>query len=342
MDTIKVLSTKEILQQFTAKQYPSVQAHIVEYMTQVASHFFIQTDKEWGFSPKFRGFLLNGNPATGKTEMVHQATRAIATLCKQYGLEVKFVMMDAASVNASKFGESEQKLIRYFGTDITDAAHPLYTDAKEKLIYLIDDIDCIFLNRELKLSQEFNYSIDSVIFHQLDAINAHERIVMATSNMRANIDKALDSRLYVIGVPDLKREELNQIVQWNVPDGEIRNLVTAKLDNCVNPTLRDMENAIVSATMGYITKFPLPTVPTELPTFAEVKLLELTKQPACSVTKGDDEMMPFTKIDEGEFTRVIHHLTEGLYQVVSLPTKKQHRYETRQLIVEPSLRFHFK
>jgi len=170
---------------------------ICEKIVRICRHFFTK-----GYTARipFRGILLSGPPSTGKTEIVKQAARKLVLMRKPI-VRLKFV--DSADIASPRWGEAENKLRAVFRTG----------EESVKTLILFDDIDCLMMERSSHLSKEWHFSIDSIIFHELDRINPSNTIVIATTNRPDLVDKALKSRLYEIEVPPPPKNELLEIAE---------------------------------------------------------------------------------------------------------------------------------
>ena len=187
----------------------------------------------------FRGILLLGPPSTGKTEIVKQAARKLALMGRPI-IRLKFV--DSADIASPKWGEAEGKLRAAFST----------RDEGVKTLLLFDDIDCLMMERSSHLSKEWHFSIDSIIFHELDRLNPSNTIVIATTNRPDLVDKALKSRLYEIEVPPPPKDELLDIAEEMVRsmvDSEIKvealmSTIRSRIEK-ENFDLRDIQHIVL-------------------------------------------------------------------------------------------------
>jgi SpoVK/Ycf46/Vps4 family AAA+-type ATPase len=133
-------------------------------------------------NPPFRGFILEGLPGTGKTEIVRQMARKL----NQRITSVSFTLVDGASIAAPKWGEGERNL--------RDAFHRIDELQKEqknsKMVVLFDDIESLMISRGASMAKEWHYAINSILFHELDALDPARLIVCATSNRPDLVDDA--------------------------------------------------------------------------------------------------------------------------------------------------------
>ncbi|MFQ6061278.1 MAG: AAA family ATPase, partial [Thermoplasmata archaeon] len=158
----------------------------------------------------FKGFILEGPPGTGKTEIVKQAARRLDTVLGAVYLK----MVDGASIAAPRWGDAERRLRQVF-----EKADD--TNRDSKIIILFDDIECLMITRGVELAKEWHYSINSILFHELDSLDPYHTIVCATSNRIDLVDQALKTRLHPITAPSLTLEQLKGIVEDILDAGEI-------------------------------------------------------------------------------------------------------------------------
>lgn len=194
--------------------------HICNSIYNIIEAFF--TDPSLGDLP-FRGFLLEGPPSTGKTEIARQVVRKTMERITDSNYIIEYKLVDGADIAAPKWGEAEKKLRKVFNKETS-------TGKNSKKIIIFDDIDCLMLNRESGISKEYHFSINSILFHELDKLKPSRTLIIATTNKPKLIDDALRARLKPIEVPRPPIEELLTIARdllekYIVDEGEVNALV---------------------------------------------------------------------------------------------------------------------
>jgi SpoVK/Ycf46/Vps4 family AAA+-type ATPase len=190
----------------------------------------------------FKGFILEGPPGTGKTEIIKQVARKLDRRLQT----VSFLFVDGASIAAPKWGDAEKKLRSIFRWIKKQSKN-------SKLLILFDDIESLMLTRGTELAKEWHYSINSILFHEIDKLNPYKVIVCATTNRPDLVDEAIRTRLYPIQAPNLPLDQLmiavNEILEASNMKNEDKKFVAEKikekLKKMENPTIRDARQITV-------------------------------------------------------------------------------------------------
>jgi SpoVK/Ycf46/Vps4 family AAA+-type ATPase len=193
----------------------------------------------------FKGFLIEGTPGTGKTELVKQVAHKLDRRMKN----VYFLFVDGASIASPKWGEAEQKLRRIFRK--RQELHQSHNNPK--LLILFDDIESLMISRGAELAKEWHYSINSILFHEIDALDPLNTILLATTNRIDLVDDAIISRLYSITVDHVPVEQLKKVVMdilnSTSTEKERRSIVQQNIFNQLtqmdSPTIRDAQKITV-------------------------------------------------------------------------------------------------
>ena len=205
--------------------------------------YFFKSGSPLPNSP-FKGFLLEGPPGTGKTEVVKQVTRK---LDRRIG-NVHWLFIDGASIAAPKWGDAEKALRKVFKT-----AEQLSKERRNpKLIIHFDDVECLMMARGVELAKEWHYSINSILFHEIDRIDPFSVIVCATTNRPDLVDVALRDRLFVIEVTPPPIEQLRFVIREilestgvSSEQEKFEDRIFSRLKEMENPTIRDARQLTV-------------------------------------------------------------------------------------------------
>jgi len=198
-----------------------------------------------------KGFLFEGVPGTGKTELVRQIARRMAPYCTER--EAFFLLfVDGATIAAPKWGEAENTLQAIFSFREFLEREKIVDDPR--VIVLFDDIESLMLARTSDVAKEWHYSINAVLFHRLDEVDASKTFIFATTNKPKLVDDALRDRLYSIKFKPPSMKSLDKITEellkdiGDLPEHmrlDILNGIKEKLKQKKSPTIRDVEREVI-------------------------------------------------------------------------------------------------
>lgn len=202
----------------------------------------------------FRGFIFLGVPGTGKTELGKQVARKLDIKLRGMGTKVKLFLVDGAEIAAPKWGKAEENLKNIFSI----AKEDVRGSHKSKVILLFDDIESLILKRGMEIAKEWHYSINSILFHELDEIDSSNTIVIATSNKPELVDDAILNRLHKVDFPEIPLQDLMLRVEEILSESgienhfleELKSSIKSKLEKIENPTLRDAEHFTIDECIG--------------------------------------------------------------------------------------------
>jgi SpoVK/Ycf46/Vps4 family AAA+-type ATPase len=194
--------------------------------------------------------LFSGLPGTGKTESVYQIARNTGRdICR----------VNISETKSKWFGESE-RLIK----EVFDRYRNLCKDAENKPILLFNEADGVFSTRKqigVSSVDQTENAIQNIILQELEDL---EGILIATTNMTQNLDKAFDRRfLYKIQFGKPGTEARSQIWKIKIPSmakpfalklaqshdlsgGQIDNIarkfITHRILRGISPSLQQIES----------------------------------------------------------------------------------------------------
>lgn len=195
-----------------------------------------------------KGFacLFYGSPGTGKTETVYQLARST-------GRDI--MMVDISETKSMWYGESEKRIKQIFDT------YRYHVDAKEVApILLFNEADAIIGSRREVGNSHINQLENTIQNILLQEIENLEGILIATTNLTRNLDKAFDRRfLYKIEfdkpnleakeniwnmmLPSLSKKERQVLaVTYDFSGGQIENIARkCTVDSILNGTQTSLE-----------------------------------------------------------------------------------------------------
>jgi SpoVK/Ycf46/Vps4 family AAA+-type ATPase len=234
-ESLKPLNAGEIVKIDLLPQLKKVQSLIFK----TCKYFFLG-NLVMDNSP-FKGFILIGPPGTGKTEVVKQSALKLNDNLKN----VDFLLIDGASIASPKWGDAEKKLKKIFDE---------IGDPNRKTILLFDDIESLMLTRGTDLAKEWHYSMNSILFHELDKLNPNNCMIFATTNRPDLVDDAIKTRLYPIEISSLPLDQLMEVVDEILDSSYIENErdrikikedIKERLNKMESPTIRDARHITV-------------------------------------------------------------------------------------------------
>ena len=163
--------------------------------------------------------LFHGAPGTGKTESVYQIAR-------QTGRDI--MLVDISQTKSMWFGESEKKI-----KEIFERYRCLVKSSKIAPILLFNEADAVIGKRKDVTSgnvAQTENAIQNIILQEMENL---EGIMIATTNLTKNLDKAFERRfLYKIEFEKPNTEAKANIWQSIIPalSGENANVLAARFD----------------------------------------------------------------------------------------------------------------
>lgn len=195
-----------------------------------------------------KGFacLFYGSPGTGKTETVYQLARST-------GRDI--MMVDISETKSMWYGESEKRIKQIFDT------YRYHVETKEVApILLFNEADAVIGSRREVGNSHINQLENTIQNILLQEIENLEGILIATTNLTRNLDKAFDRRfLYKIEFdkPNLeakeniwnmmlaslsKKERQALAVTYDFSGGQIENIARkCTVDSILNGTQPSLE-----------------------------------------------------------------------------------------------------
>ncbi len=229
-------------EQFTEKQLffaPNIQRQVDELgcFLQVENYKKIQERmKEKGFRSGF-ACLFYGSPGTGKTETVYQ-------LARKTGRNI--VIVDVPKIKSKWVGDSEKNIKALF-----DRYREQVKRAKTTPILLFNEADAIIGIRKdgaQNAVDKMENCIQNIILQEMETLDG---IMIATTNLQQNLDKAFERRfLYKIKfekpskeartniwhtmIPELSDADVDALAdKFELSGGQIENIARKYNVNCI-------------------------------------------------------------------------------------------------------------
>jgi SpoVK/Ycf46/Vps4 family AAA+-type ATPase len=150
-----------------------------------------------------KGFLFHGGVGVGKTAM---AKRLTYELCRRFGDngaagrssdQIVMVLVDGADIARGRYGDTEEQIrdiFKYARDGQSGGHHRHDDDSKRRTILLFDDVESLFLTRNLASAKEWHFSQNSIFFHSIDDLDTAHTTVILTTNRIDLVDEAIVDR----------------------------------------------------------------------------------------------------------------------------------------------------
>lgn len=163
----------------------------------------------------------------------------------QEELKVALKFVNSATIAKKHWGDAEKEIVKVFSSNVSC-----------RRVILLDDLECLFLDRGSNIVREYHFAINSVLFHELDKLNPARTLVLATTNRPDLVDDALRSRLHILDVHAPPLEVLSSVLEallakcwplWVDPAGKVdaHNDIMGDVGQCDFPSFRTLQNLLV-------------------------------------------------------------------------------------------------
>ena len=203
---------------FTARELfynPSVQRQIDRLGELLAPERFAEIQQRLEAGGMRKGFacLFYGAPGTGKTETVYQ-------LARRTGRDL--MVVDVSQIKSCWVGESEKNIKRAF-----DRYRSYVRQSERAPILLFNEADAVLGIRQegvQRAVEKMENSIQNIILQEMEQL---EGILIATTNLTQNLDRAFERRfLYKIEFEKPSREAKSRIWRSMIPTLDERMAAT--------------------------------------------------------------------------------------------------------------------
>jgi SpoVK/Ycf46/Vps4 family AAA+-type ATPase len=225
------------------------QAQIVQLTSLLQQDNFrsVQEKLEKGGMRKGFACLFYGAPGTGKTETVYQLAHAT-------GRDI--MMVDIAATKSMWYGENEKNIKKIF-----DSYHAYLKTSETAPILLFNEADAIIGKRKeagkSSIDQTEN-AIQNILLQEMETLDG---IMIATTNLAQNLDKAFERRfLYKIEFDKPGIEAKEKI--WHVMMPALSEQERLELANAYHFSGGQIENIVRKYTVDCILNGTTPTIET--------------------------------------------------------------------------------
>ncbi len=189
--------------------------------------------------------LLYGLPGTGKTESVMQIARATGRC---------IMHVDISATKTCWFGESEKLIKRVF-----DDYRNLCKKSKLKPILLFNEADAVFSKRKDSNSSsvaQTENAIQNIILEEMENLDG---ILVATTNLADNLDKAFERR-FLFKIRFDKPTVESKVSIWRNKMPNLTDVEAMRLASGYDFSGGEIDNIVRKATMEEVIHGTVPTI----------------------------------------------------------------------------------
>lgn len=237
---------KELQQLLNGRKFQKVQQHL----------------KEAGLRTGFC-CLFHGSPGTGKTETVYQIARATKR---------NILQVDVDKIKSCWVGESEKNIKALF-----NRYRNICKKEKDVPILLFNEADAVLgvrMEGVAKAVDKMENSLQNIILQEMENLPG---IMIATTNLTTNLDKAFDrrflykikfdrpdddtrSRIWKSLIPELKKKDATMLgSRFDLSGGEIENVARKHKVNAVLSLEKPSIDRLVKLCQEEIIRLPKPS-----------------------------------------------------------------------------------